>query len=288
MADYENRTVPEGINVSPTHPLKEFAVLFAGMSVLVVLLVVVVAFLGGWLARYIPFEQERVIAAELGKHLPAAPASALHKERGQYLQALSDRLAGAMALPPEMRISVHYSGDKTVNAMATLGGHVVVYQGLLDKLPSENALAFVLAHEIAHVRHRHPVVAMGRGFSVMLLLSALTGMGDGILGDWLGSLGLLPVLSFNREQESEADADALQAVYRSYGHVRDAGALFDYLAAERNSPPQILSTHPADQARSDKIRRFADSHPPTTADPVITPLPAFVKSRQGEDCEAKD
>ena len=68
---------------------------------------------------------------------------------------------------------MHYDDDAVVNAFATLGGHIVVYQGLLEAVPDENALAMVLAHEIAHVRHRHPIVGLSRsaalGFALMLL-----------------------------------------------------------------------------------------------------------------------
>ena len=111
-----------------------------------------------------------------------------------------------MDLPAEMQITVHYASDDTVNAMATLGGNIVVFQGLIDTVDSENALAMVLAHEIAHVRHRHPIVAMGRGFTVMLALSALSGVGDGMIQQWVGSMGMLPMLAFSREQEEAADA----------------------------------------------------------------------------------
>lgn len=278
MAEFENRTIPEGVNVSETPPLREFAVLMGGMGALVIAIVLAVAFLGGKVARHVSFAHEKAVAAELGKHLPARPTTTLGQQRTEYLQGLADRLSARMALPPEMQVTVHYAGDKTINAMATLGGHIVVYQGLLDHLPNENALAFVLAHEIAHVQHRHPIVAMGRGFSVLLLLSAMGGISDGTLGNWVGELGMLPVLSFNREQESEADTSALEAVYRVYGHVGDADALFAYMASQRDEPPAMLSTHPADQARILAVRRFAETHAPTVKSPATTPLPDFMKT----------
>ncbi|MBK8289542.1 MAG: M48 family metalloprotease [Cellvibrionales bacterium] len=63
--------------------------------------------------------------------------------------------------------------------MATLGGHIVVYQGLLDATKdSETALAMVMAHELTHIKLRHPAGAMGRGFAVAaLLLSTFAGAG---------------------------------------------------------------------------------------------------------------
>src|SRR5690606_23484107 len=63
--------------------------------------------------------------------------------RQVYLQTLSEDLARAGGLDPEL-LSVHVQTGATVNAFATLGGNIVVFQGLLDALDSEQALAFVL------------------------------------------------------------------------------------------------------------------------------------------------
>lgn len=279
MADYENPEIPEGINVSPTHPLKDFALLVAGIGALLIVAVLALSLLAGQLARHIPFEQERALAASLSRWLPQPPDSPVDQQRRHYLQTLTDRLAGAMELPPNMPITVHYSSSKTVNAMATLGGHVIVHQGLIDTLPSENALAMILAHEIAHVRHRDPLVAMGRGFAVMLALSSLAGIGDGALQQWLAGVGMLPILSFSRSQEEEADSAALQAVINLYGHVGDAAAFFEAVARRQSMPerPTLFNTHPDVEQRIARIRDFSASHVNPDQAPAI-PLPAFMQA----------
>jgi len=279
MAEYENPVIPEGINVSPTHPIKDFALLVAGISALIIVAVLALSLLAGQLARHIPFAQERALAASLGRWLPEPPDSAVAKQRQHYLQTLTNRLASQLALPPDMPITVHYSSSQTVNAMATLGGHIVVFQGLIDTLPSENALAMVLAHEIAHVRHRDPVVAMGRGFAVMLALSSLSGFGDGALQQWLGGVGMLPILSFSRSQEEAADSTALQAVLDLYGHVGDAAAFFEAVAERQSAAhsPTMFNTHPDVEQRIARIREFAARHAKPEQAPA-TPLPAFMKA----------
>lgn len=279
MSAYENRPVPEGINVSPSHPLKEFALLLGGVSALLVGAVLVLSLLAGYLVRFVPFAQEQALAASLeDRWRQQKPAVATPAE--QYLQALAGRLAAAMDMPPEMPITVHHVAGDTVNAMATLGGHIIVFQGLIDALPNENALAMVLAHEIAHVRHRHPIVAMGRGFTVALALSSLAGIGDGLMQQWFGSLGMLPILSFSRSQEAAADADALRAVHQVYGHVGSAAALFEQLAQHSTlpDPPALFSTHPGHGERIERIRRYEREHP-GGPDNVLTPIPAGLKSQ---------
>jgi len=277
MSAYENPQLPEGINVSPTHPLKEFGLLLGGISALVLIAVLVLAVAAGYLVQYIPFAQEQTLASSINADRLKQSHSAEDKRREQYLQSLGDRLSAAMDLPEEMKITLHYSSDSTVNAMATLGGNIIVFQGLIDTVDSENALAMVLAHEIAHIRHRHPIIAMGRGFTVMLALSALSGVGDGLMQQWIGSMGMLPVLAFNREQEEVADADALQALLRVYGHATGAAKFFEHVANRSGlpEPPALLNTHPDTEVRIERIRRFETAHATTSA-PDLQPLPGFM------------
>ncbi len=59
---YENHTIPEGINVSKEHPLKEFSILLIGLSIAVVILVTSLSFAAGWMVQFIPFETEVELA----------------------------------------------------------------------------------------------------------------------------------------------------------------------------------------------------------------------------------
>lgn len=274
---YENPKIPEGINVTTEHPLKEFTQLLIGALVVVVVMATALALLAEHLVRYVPFEMEVEIAAKYPGKLP--PRAAVT----EYLQGLADKLAAAQDLPAEMRITVHYVDDNTVNAMATIGGNVVFFRGLVEKLPNENALAMVMAHEIAHVKHRHPIVALGRGMVVGLALAALTNFsGNNLAGTMLSDAGLLTVLSFNRDQEAEADRTALAALARHYGHVSGADAFF--LSVQNlpdnklnESTPTFLKTHPATQDRIEKLRALAQQNGWPLDRPTV-PIPEAIQA----------
>ena len=113
----------------------------------------------------------------------------------------------------------------------------------------------------------------------MVALSALSGIGDGVIQRWVSSMGMLPVLAFSREQEETADADALEALLQTYGHVDGAAHFFEHISVRSAlpKPPALLSTHPDTKARIARIRDFADVH----AKPVSLaayPLPAYMRS----------
>ncbi|MFN0305671.1 MAG: M48 family metallopeptidase [Burkholderiales bacterium] len=251
MAQFENPELPEGINVAAGNPLKDFAGLALSVVVIAVLAALALYVGAGMVARRISFASEVRLAERLIK--PNAERSATELA----LQALADRLATHMNLPSGMRIHVHYQDAATINAMATLGGNVFIYRGLLEKLPHENALAMVMAHEIAHVLHRDPVVGAGRGVAMALALSVLTaGAADGAAGKVISGTALITGLTFSREQETLADETALGAVVKTYGSIVGAADLFhvfEKLRAGAGDPPKVLATHPV---TSDRIARI--------------------------------
>ena len=147
--------------------------------------------------------------------------------------------------------------DRSVNAFAAPGGHVVVLSGLIDEAKSGDEVAGVLAHEIAHVIHRHPMESLVRAMGLAALAEALSG--DGLGGT---AAMLLAVTAYSREAEAEADATAV-ALLEAAGY--DPLGLTDFfgrMAGEEKRSgagliPSYLSTHPPSEARVRMIENLA-------------------------------
>ena len=149
--DYSNPEIPEGINTTEEHPLKEFAILSAGIIGVIVVVVLILSLLAEMLAPHIPFPMERELAAKF------ISIDDYQSDEEIYLTSLGEKMSAHMALPEEMQIFMHYVDDEVKNAFATLGGHIFIHRGLLEIMPNENALSMVIAHEIAHTTERHIV-----------------------------------------------------------------------------------------------------------------------------------
>jgi predicted Zn-dependent protease len=275
LPDYSNPQIRDGINVSDTHPLADFARLVGGILVVLAIVVAVLALAAGHLAKYNPFETEAVIANRFAGSLEQRGSKVV----AGYLDGLTAKIAAAHDLPPGMKITVHYLPDETVNAFATLGGHIAVYDGLMQRMPNENALAMVISHEIAHVKFRHPISTMGRGIVVGLALTLVsTAAGGDVVGQALGPAGLLTMTSFSRDQERDADAAGLAALVKVYGHAGGATDTFRQLKesfAGKPRPPELFSTHPLDDARISAIASTAhDRGWPVAGE--LTPYPVEV------------
>lgn len=250
---YSNPKIPEGINTSQEHPLKEFFILTAGALAILLLLAALLGYFGGSVARLIPFEMEREWSQKFSK------ASDTRGELEQYLDALAGRVAKSMDLDDKFHITLHYSTDSTINAFATLGGNIIMFKGLLERLPDEDALAMLVAHEMAHIKHRDPIVSFGSSITIQAGLAILLGNSDASV---LGNAGLFTILHFSREMESDADAQAVKVLVDLYGHIGGATELFSLFGEIRKAKgmseqPAIFSSHPLDNKRLDTMMDLA-------------------------------
>jgi len=265
---YENPPIEEGINYSQEHPLKEFAQLLLGIGILIALVLLVLNFFAGALAKRIPFEYEQAMLSSVDiKQIfedEELSEAGDYSTQENYLQAIADKLIPAMGLPEGMAVQVHYSASDTVNAFATLGGNMLFFKGLIDAMDSEDELAAVMGHEIAHIKLRHPIVALGKGLTIATLAASISGSSGSSAGNLLlGSSAQLSMLKFSREQEAAADAESALALAQVYGHIGGADLLFQHFSeieGEQKTKPAVMEmfrSHPYSEDRWQNLQQLA-------------------------------
>ncbi len=269
---YQNPRIDNDINVVSEHPLKTFAKLLLMATLLALAIIVLLNFSIPYVVKFIPFKFEAALADRFGmtKIVPSKQQS--------YLQDLADRILAQTGASDEIRIRLHYSDQDTVNAYATLGGNVFFFKGLVEKLKSEQALAMVMAHEIAHIVNRDPIKALGRGLSTAIALSAIFGSSDNaLIRRFVGSGETLTTLKYTRDHEARADADGYDWINRLYGHgcgAEELFVLFERMHSDDESRlTQIFITHPYASKRLQRIREnqagaCSDNDSKTNANPL--------------------
>lgn len=147
----------------------------------------------------------------------------------QHLSLLSARLAARRPyVPYAIRVRVIEQPEAAAHALP--GGLLVVTTGLLDVATSENALAWVLAHEIGHFGNRDHLRILGRRLFAALALDVV-GVPGPRIGAFLLGAGLLTSREYTPAQEEAADRFALAALHAEYGHVGGPAALLEAMAA---------------------------------------------------------
>lgn len=175
------------------------------------------------------------------------------------IQTITDRIVfQASKLRPETR---HWDWEikiiddpKTVNAWAMAGGKMAVYTGLILQLkPSEDELAQVIAHEIAHALAKHSAekmsVATASQLGVIAVAVATDQKGVAMSGAALAS-ALAITLPNSRTMETEADRIGIELAAKAGYHPQAAVTLWNKMAKlDNGAPPQFLSTHPSPSSR---------------------------------------
>jgi predicted Zn-dependent protease len=151
------------------------------------------------------------------------------------------------------RWEVNLIGSKQINAFCMPGGKIVFYTGILKTLQlTDDEVAMVMGHEIAHALREHARERMGK--------NAATGIGANLIGQilGLGQIGQtvtnygaqLLTLEFSRSDESEADLVGMELAARAGFDPRAGVTLWQKMgAASKGAPPQWLSTHPSGKTR---------------------------------------
>ncbi len=157
--------------------------------------------------------------------------------------------------------------DAMVNAWCLPGGKVAVYTGLFPVTQTEEGLAVVLAHEIAHVVANHGNERMSEAMLVEMggqALAVAMQQKPGQTQDmFMRSYGLVSqtgvLLPHSRRQESEADRIGLTLMAVAGYDPREAVGLWERMAAQTGDTSRaaaFLSTHPAPSQRIENIQVY--------------------------------
>lgn len=137
--------------------------------------------------------------------------------------------------------------DDVLNAFATPGGFIYVYTGLIRYLDSEDHLAGVIGHEIAHADLRHGSRNLQTQYGISFLLGLLLGENPNSLGQIAGQIaGTLAGLSYSRSFESEADDNSVVYLAETDYACNGAAGFFRKIRDEGQCNANFvwLSTHP--------------------------------------------
>ncbi|MCB9246303.1 MAG: M48 family metalloprotease [Flavobacteriales bacterium] len=141
--------------------------------------------------------------------------------------------------------------DSTLNAFCTPGGYIYVYTGLIKYLDSEDQLAGVMGHEIAHADERHSTEALTKQYGTEVLFAILFGQDQGTLAQI--AKGMIS-LKYSRTNETESDRRSVEYLYPTEYDARGAARFFEKLLSSGVSGgPEFLSTHPSPENRVEEI-----------------------------------
>jgi predicted Zn-dependent protease len=203
------------------------------------------------------------------------PPVLAHEEQAKMVKRVGERIAVAVEkYLKDNKMSKRVKGytwefnlvdENTVNAWCMPGGKVVVYTGILPITKTEEGLAVVMGHEIAHAIARHGNERMSQGMAAQGLTTglavAMQQQPAATQSLFLGAVGIgtnVGMLAFGRNQESEADKLGMVFMAMAGYHPEEAIPFWERMQALGGGAgtPEFMRTHPSHDIRIDRIKEW--------------------------------
>jgi predicted Zn-dependent protease len=202
-----------------------------------------------------------------------------------YVNKIGQRIVAALPEQP-FRFHFYVINEPVYNAFATPAGHVFIYTGLLAAMDTEEELAGILAHEIAHVTCRH--ISQKIELAKKVGWATLAGMAAGVLMGAAGgaaaaasavtmgsaATGVATQLAFSRENEMQADQLGLKylaaAGYSGSGLLKILKKIRSKQWFGKEQVPSYMMTHPAIEDRMAYVASMVEDAS-AAARPAVNP-----------------
>lgn len=216
-----------------------------------------------------------------------------------YLQDLADKLQSQLS-GHNQKISIFVVDHPDINAFAGPGGNIGINSGLILSTRSEDELASVIAHEIAHITQHHLVRQMenARQYGLQNLGAIMAAI---ILGQdnaqaqeailtGTAAASIQQQLTYSRTFEQEADRIGLQILSSASYDPRAMADFFTLLQAQQSmlgdSVPEFMRTHPITHSRIADVQARAEEFPPSSVSSKL--LFELNKARVAAQAERKE
>jgi len=171
----------------------------------------------------------------------------------QMLNKLYPEYKGAM----KIKILKH----PILNAFAFPNGVIYIHSGIIAAAKNEAQIAAVVAHEGAHFILKHGAKARIKQSNMVSFSIFINMLGIPLVGELIGASS---VMGFSRDLEREADAMGAKRMLNAGYDVREAIAMFKFMASEakanKNKEPYFFASHPKLQERIKNFEMFSELH----------------------------
>lgn len=215
----------------------------------------------------IPASQDVALGAQAMDQVKASDTPVLTSgPMVERVRRIGQRIA-AVSSRPDLPWEFVVIDEPVLNAWALPGGKVAFYSKMVQSFPSDDELAAVVGHEIAHATLRHGAEQMSRAqMQQLLIVGAGVAVGAATedaetaqLAVGLGTLAAQGFVQLPHSRSMELEADHIGAIYmaRAGYDPRAAVRLWQKMSRMKegaNQPPTFLSTHPSDTKRIERLQ----------------------------------
>ncbi|HEY4953532.1 MAG TPA: M48 family metallopeptidase [Gemmatimonadaceae bacterium] len=217
-------------------------------------------------------------ATEINDQLPIVD----DPEINDYVTQLGDSIA-KLTSRGDLDWHFYVVNSHQVNAFSLPGGYVYVNRGLIESTDRMDELAGALGHEIGHVIQRHSVKQMQSsqkiGIAATVACTLTNICNSGLAQAAINIGGTAVVARHSRQDELQADSEAVQNVLRAGIDPEGIPALFEVLVQERKTQPSKVegwfASHPLEEARIAKAKAIIAALGADQTNGLVQDVPSY-------------
>jgi len=246
-------------NVTVPNPIKELFKIISGIILGICCIYLITFFLSGILLQSLSSDKQADIENFISPKLKLVLVEITEKEQNRLNNIRDEIIKTDSTFTRTSNLEVRVIKHRQLNAICYPNGNIYITSALYNKLKNDEQLTFVIAHEIAHYKHKDHLLNLRRQISnnaVLIFLSVLSPNNRELHKITNDSLKITD-LKYSRNLEAKADKYAVKIMNQLYGNSKEALFVMELLRAKNKHDFEFMSSHPNINKRMDYIRKFS-------------------------------
>jgi len=249
----------DNINITEANPLKDLFQVIINLVLLIVSLYFFIYIISG--AVLISLSPERQIAVEKFISPKICEKTELLTDKEiQKINAVKARILEVdKKFPKTSNLEINVIKENQLNALCYPNGNIYITSELYKYLDTDEKLTFVIAHEMAHYRHKDHLLNLRRNISnsIVLIVLAVANPNSNDINHLVESGLNITDLKYSRRAEANADKYAVNIMNIVYENAKAGVEVMNILKDKNRFDIEFLSSHPNLENRIKYIEKFS-------------------------------
>ena len=249
----------DNINVTEAHHLKDlFRVLFS-LILIIAGIYIFVYVLSGIVLMSLPQEKQIVIEQLISPKIRERMVELSEEDEARIQKVRKKILKVDYKFPKNPNMQVKIVDKNQLNALCYPNGNIYITSELFKYLDTEEKLTFVIAHEMAHYKHKDHLLNLRRNISnnVILILISLASPDNIIFSKSIEDSLDIVDLKYSRDLEAKADIYAVRIMNAIYGNAKAGEEVMKILKEKNRLDIEFISSHPNIDKRIRTIHKYS-------------------------------
>ena len=249
----------DNVNITEANHLKDFFQVGINLVLIIVSVYFFIYMLSGIVLTSLSPEKQIAVEKFISPKICEKTVNLTKDDKQRINNVKSKILQVDKNFPKTSNLEINVIKDKQLNALCYPNGNIYITSELYKYLDTKEKLTFVIAHEMAHYRHKDHLLNLRRSISNSIVLIALAAANPNSkeIGNLVESSLNITDLKYSRGVEAKADKYAIKIMNIIYGNSKAGVEVMKTLKEKNRFDIEFLSSHPNIDKRIQYIEKYS-------------------------------